>query len=115
MYLVSISNLFTVSIWASIIDFLGALLIVAYMLFALVGLLRTKDISRARIVVTDGIIAGLNFKLAGTLLRTIGLQSWHQILMFLAILMIRTILKKFFSWEQARLQQINNETPVTVN
>ncbi|GER90609.1 hypothetical protein KDW_47710 [Dictyobacter vulcani] len=105
-----ISSVFNVSVWSAIIEFLGALLILAYMCFALLTLFRTKDISQARIVVTDGIIAGLSFKLAGTLLRTIELQSWPQILTFLAIFVIRTVLKRFFSWEQHRLQLRRNQT-----
>src|SRR6478735_1407739 len=95
------ANLYTLV--ASLIEFVGALLISGYMLAALVMLLRTKNIVVARLLVADGIIAGLNFKLAGTLLKMIELHTWRQILMFVAILALRLVLKRLFFWERARL------------
>ncbi len=98
----SFTNLFTLC--ASTIEFIGALLISGYVLAALVTLLRTKNILAARLLVADGAIAGLGFKLAGTLLKTIELHTWQQILMFAAIFALRTVLKRLFIWERARLQ-----------
>jgi uncharacterized membrane protein len=90
---------------ASIIEFIGALLIIGYMLVALVTLIRTRNLITARLLVADGAIAGLSFKLAGTLVKTIVLHSWQQILMFVAIFALRTILKRLFTWERTRLQK----------
>ncbi len=92
------------SIWIAIIEFVGALIIVGYILVAIVSLFRHKNIARARLIVADGVITGLSFKLAGTLLKTIELHTWQQILMFLAILVLRIVLKRLFTWEQERLQ-----------
>jgi hypothetical protein len=39
------------------------------------------------------------------LLRTIGLRTWHQILMFTLILFLRILLKKLFAWEKQLLFQ----------
>jgi len=39
---------------------------------------------------------------AATLLRTIGLRTWHQILIFTLILSLRILLKKVFVWEKHR-------------
>ncbi|HEY4036334.1 MAG TPA: DUF1622 domain-containing protein [Ktedonobacteraceae bacterium] len=50
-----------------------------------------------------GVVTGLSFKLAGTLLKTIQLHTWQQILMFVAIFTLRTVLKRVFTWERERL------------
>ncbi len=97
------ANLFNYTLWASLIEFAGALLIVGYIIAALFTLVRSGDIVKARLLVIDGAISGLSFKLAGTLLKTIELQSWQQILMFFAIFALRTILKRVFTWERAHL------------
>lgn len=99
------ANLFNFTSWAALIEFVGAILIIAYILASLVTLLRTRNITHARLLVADGVITGLSFKIAGTLLKTIELHTWQQILMFSAILALRTILKRFFIWERTRLEQ----------
>lgn len=43
-------------------------------------------------------------------LKTISLQSWQQILMFVAIFALRFILKRLFTWEQERLRRRLGET-----
>jgi hypothetical protein len=51
------------------------------------------------------VIGGLGIMTAATLLRTIGLRTWHQILMFTLILFLRILLKRLFVWEKQRLFQ----------
>ncbi len=97
-------NVFDFTLWASIIEFTGALLITAYLLAALFVLLTCRDVTQARLIAADGVITGLSFKLAGTLLKTIELHTWQQILMFASILALRIILKRLFTWEQTRLR-----------
>jgi uncharacterized membrane protein len=99
------ANIFDFTLWANIIEFVGALLIVIYIIVAIFVLFRSKDITRARLIAADGVITGLSFKLAGTLLKTIELHTWQQILMFVAIFALRTILKMLFTWERHRLQR----------
>lgn len=99
------ASLFDFTTWAAIIEFVGALLIIVYVVAALYVLIRDKSITRARLVLADGVITGLSFKMAGTLLKTISLQSWQQILMFVAIFALRFILKRLFTWERTRLQR----------
>ncbi len=99
------ANLLNYTLWASLIEFIGALIIVWYIIIALFTLFRTGHIIEARLIVADGAITGLSFKLAGTLLKTIVIHSWQQILMFAAIFTLRIILKRLFTWERARLQQ----------
>jgi len=99
-----LSDVFNFSLWIVVIEFIGALLIVGYVLAALISLLRGRSIAEARLLVADGAIMGLSFKLAGTLLKTIVLHTWQQILLFLAIFALRTVLKRIFTWERGRLQ-----------
>ncbi|GHO58578.1 DUF1622 domain-containing protein [Ktedonobacter robiniae] len=101
----NLTHLVTFSLWAAMIEFIGALLIIAYLLRSLVVLFKTGQVTGARLIVADGIITGLSFKLAGTLLKTIELRSWRQIAMFAAIFALRTVLKRWFAWERSHLQQ----------
>ncbi len=100
-----LTDLLNFSNWASLIEFAGAMLMVSYLLAALFALAHTGSITRARLLVAEGVLTSLSFKLAGTLLKTIELRTWQQILMFIAILALRTILKRFFRWEHTHLQQ----------
>ncbi len=93
------------SLWATIIEFLRALLIVFYPLRACLALLVQRNITLAWFLVAEGAISGLSFKLAGTLLRTLALQTWQQILMFVTIFALRTVLKRVFAGEQTHLHQ----------
>lgn len=99
-----LSDLLDLTLWATLIEFVGALFIISYLLAALLTLLSTKDVQLARLQAATGVVTGLSFKLAGTLLTTIQLHTWQQILMFTAIFTLRTVLKRVFTWEQARLR-----------
>jgi uncharacterized membrane protein len=99
----SFTDLFNFALWAAIIEFMGALLITGYILAAIVILGWRRDIMQARYLAATGIIVGLDFKLAGTLLKLLHLQTWQQIMMFSALFVLRTALKRFFTWEQTRL------------
>ena len=99
------ANIFDFTLWASIIEFAGGLLIVVYIIVAIINLIRHKDVIQARLIVADGVLTGLSFKLAGTLLKTIVIHTWQQILMFVVIFALRTILGRLFAWERDRLQR----------
>ena len=82
---------------AATIEFLGALLIVVYAVRAVGIVLRERQaIDRAKWMVTQGAITGLDFKLAATLLKTMTLLDWHQIGMFAAMYAIRFMIKQAF-------------------
>src|SRR4030088_2505165 len=100
-----ITDLLDITLWAALIEFVGALLIIAYILAALLTLLRTRDVQLARLQGATGAVTGLSFKLAGKLLKNIQLHTWQQIFMFITIFTLRTLLKRIFTWEQERLQQ----------
>ena len=100
-----LTNIFDFVLLAAVIEFVGALLISGYLLAALMALLRRRDVRQARLLVTDGVIYGLSFKVAGSLLKTIELHTWQQILMFAALLVLRTGLKQVFVWERTELDR----------
>jgi uncharacterized membrane protein len=100
-----LGNLFEFGSWVLLIEFVGALLIVSYALAATVAVLRFEGIDRARFLVADGVLAGLNFKLAATVLKIVLLRSWEQILLFVVIIFLRTLLKQLFRWERGRLEK----------
>lgn len=92
------------SVLAALIEFGGALILVARAIAALDLLLRRGGtIEHARIVVVEGALASLNFKLAATLLKTIELRSADQIAAFAAVLALRTLLKTVLGRERRRL------------
>jgi uncharacterized membrane protein len=86
-----------------LIEFGGSVAIVGAVLRALWALARTGSIDRARLLVIDGILWGLGFKLAATLLKTLDLHSWQQILIFALILALRTLVKQVALWQRRHL------------
>ena len=91
--------------WGLALQLVGAVVITGFTTAALVSLSLGRGVIRARLLVAEGVIGGLGVMTAATLLRTIGLRTWHQILMFTLILFLRILLKKLFVWEKQRLFQ----------
>lgn len=93
---------------AVLIEFGGGLLVVIGCLRGLArlaaGLGRRTAIVAARLAVADGIVAALGFKTAATLLKTIELRSWNAILMFCAVLALRTLIKQALQREEHHLR-----------
>lgn len=87
-----------------LIDLVAAVVIAGYVAAALVKLARGGGVEEARLIVAEGAVLGLSFKVAATLLKTLELHTWDQILMFAAILAMRTILKQLFLWEKQQLR-----------
>lgn len=87
-----------------LIEFGGALIVVGHAAGAL-GLLalRRCTIEQARLMVVEGALSGLGFKLAATLLKTIVLQTPEQIAAFAAVLALRTFIKTVLNRDRRRL------------
>ena len=79
---------------AALIEFGGALVIVFHVGRAAWLALRHGRLGAASALAGQGLAAGLDFKLAATLLKTLSLVSWNQIAMFAAILALRVFVKK---------------------
>jgi uncharacterized membrane protein len=94
---------------AILIEFGGGLLIVVACTRGLWRLATGRgsrhSIVEARLFVADGIVAGLGFKTAATLLKTIELRSWDAILMFVAVFALRSFIKYALIREEARLRR----------
>ncbi len=88
---------------ALVIEAVGSVLIAGYCVAAAVTLLRRGERHAAQILVAEGALTGLSFKVCATLLKTIMLVSWQQIGMFACVLLLRTLMKRVFAAEQRRL------------
>jgi len=97
------NQLLDFSWWGLALQLASAAIITGFVVVALVSLSTDGDVTRARLLVAEGVIGGLGVMTAATLLRMIGLRGWHQILMFTLILLLRILLKKLFVWEKHRL------------
>jgi hypothetical protein len=90
--------------WLGLLLQLGAsIVIAAFVATSLVALTFGRGVLRARFLVAEGVIGGLGVMTAATLLRTIGLHTWREIITFALILSLRIVLKKLFVWEKQRL------------
>jgi uncharacterized membrane protein len=98
-------SLLDLGFWAAAIELVGGLIITGYVVAALWVVARRRGPVRARLLVAEGVIAGLSFKLAGTLLKTILIQSWEQLALFVAIFVLRFVLKRFFMWDLAQVRR----------
>ena len=101
----SSSLLLDVSFWGQALQLGAAIVITGFVALALVALTLGRGVLRARLLVAEGVIGGLGVMTAATLLRTIGLRTWRQILILTFILSLRIFLKKLFVWEKRRLFQ----------
>lgn len=95
--------LFDVTLWSALIQFAGALLIMRSVVLGTWLLLRTGDTGRVRLLVADGVLWVLSFTLAATLLNSVLVHTWLQILTFAVIVAFRFLLRRLFAWERARL------------
>ena len=91
--------------WGLVLQLASAAVITGFVAVALVSLSLGGGVLRARRLVAEGVIGGLGVMTAASLLRTIGLRTWHQSLMFTLILFLRLLLKKLFAWEKQLLFQ----------
>lgn len=92
-----------ISAGGTLIELLAAFVVVFHAGWAIGVLVRRHDSDRARMIIANGVLAALSFSVAGTLLKTIGLESWDQIRIFAFVLALRTLLKRVFEWEQRTL------------
>ncbi len=92
-----------IPVWIGLVEFAGALLIAGFAFAAVVRLATGAPIEVARLLVIEGTLAGLNFKLAATLLRTLQIHTWAEIGSFTAVLALRTVIKQVLTWERGKL------------
>jgi len=81
------------------IDAASALVLVGYCVSALFAAIRSGRPAAAQGLVARGALLGMSIKLVGTCLKTIQLQTWEQIGLFLALFGLRKLLKQAFEAE----------------
>ncbi len=74
----------------------SALVVFGYCAAAFLTVVRHGDRSRAHSLVAQGAVLGLSIKVVAALLKTLELQTWNQIGLFLVIFALKTLLKKIF-------------------
>lgn len=87
---------------AALIEAAGALGIVGCCMAAVVSLVLHRSPGRAQALVIEGSLWGLGLKTSASLLKALVVHDWNGILAFAAILALRTVLKRLFTWEQHR-------------
>ncbi len=83
-----------ITVGGTIIELLAALVVAFHACRALVAIVQSHDADQPRLMIAEGVLAALGFSVAGTLLKALGLQSWHDIGMFAFVLAFRTLLKQ---------------------
>jgi hypothetical protein len=78
------------------IDILSSLVTFGYCCAGFVVFLTQRNRNSARMLVANGALLGMNIKLVGAFLKTMELQTWNQLALFVTILALRTVLKKVF-------------------
>jgi uncharacterized membrane protein len=100
----SVSNILHFDFLILLIELIGSLILIRYVIAAIIVLIGGyRHLEHAQYLIADGALIALNFKLAGTLLKTIELKSWQQIFTFSMILLLRTLLKRLFTWEAKQI------------
>ena len=89
----------------TLIELAAAMVVAWHAIDALAGIVRGQGSDRARRVIAEGVLAALSFSVAGTLLKTIALNSWVDIRTFAFVLLLRTALKKVFQAERKGMEQ----------
>lgn len=87
----------------TIIELLAALVVAFHACRALFAIVLRYDADQPRLIIAEGVLAALGFSVAGTLLKALALQSWHDIGMFAFILAFRTLLKQVFKREREQI------------
>ncbi len=87
----------------TVIELLAAIIIALHVAIAISRILTARGSDEARLIIARGVLAALSFSVAGTLLKTIALQSWPEIRTFAFVLLFRTLLKRVFQWEQSKI------------
>ncbi len=85
-----------------LIQFVSTIIISGSVVGAIVALVRgprATALRQARQRVAEGVMLGLSLVVAATLLKTITIHSFAQLGLFAAIIALRTILKRIFTWE----------------
>lgn len=89
--------------WAKAIQVLAGLILSGYVVAAMAGPALRGEVSRARLRIAEGVVTALGLMLPATILRTLVVRDWEQILGLALLLAMRIVIKRLFMWEKSRL------------
>ena len=89
--------------WARAIQALAGLVLTGYVAATMAGPVLRGDVDRARLLVAEGVVESLGLMLPATILRTLVVRSWEQLLSVALVLTLRIVVKRLFVWERSRL------------
>jgi hypothetical protein len=78
------------------IEIVSSVIIFGYCAAGFAFFISGKDGFTIKTLVANGTLLSMNLKLVGALLKTIELQTWNQLALFVVIFALRTIIKKVF-------------------
>jgi hypothetical protein len=78
------------------IEIVSSVIIFGYCTAGFAFFISGKDGFTIKTLVANGTLLGMNLKLVGALLKTIELQTWNQLALFVVIFALRTMIKKVF-------------------
>ncbi|ABF45496.1 hypothetical protein Dgeo_1199 [Deinococcus geothermalis DSM 11300] len=85
------------------VELVTNVVIFGYVAAAMLVLIRGGGLLHARLQVAEGLLLALNLKVAATLLRTLEITTWNQIGLFVAVFVLRTLLKRVVNHERRAL------------
>lgn len=80
-------------------SFLGIIVILISAMRSLRALWRTGDFEKTRMIIATGILLGLDYLVAGDVVRTIYMPYYYQLGILAGLVIIRTVLSYFLSKE----------------
>ncbi len=93
-----------IDLGGTLIELCAAVIVAFHAAWAVARILTGHGSDDARLLIARGVLAALGFSVAGTLLKIIAIQSWPQIRLFAFVLVLRTLFKRIFLWEQKTIQ-----------
>jgi uncharacterized membrane protein len=90
---------------AMLIEAVGSLLLCGFVVAGGIDALRGRAPEHVRLLLADGAILALSFKVGAALLTTMDLPDWNRIAVFAAIFALRTVLKRVLVAERVVLAQ----------
>lgn len=80
-------------------SFLGIIVILISAMQSLLSLWKTHDVIKTRTIIATGILLGLDYLVAGDVVRTIYMPYYYQLGILAGLVAVRTVLSYFLSKE----------------
>jgi uncharacterized membrane protein len=81
---------------STLVELMAAIAVAYHCLWALSDIVQRRCSDQARLRIARGVLLALEFSLADSLLKTIGLRTWLQIRLFAIIYLLRQLVRQVF-------------------